>query len=188
MTLTMYNGLQQSYLLHIYDPATTTPVSPTAMTAPQRVTLKPGEVLQVQPTFQYPGEPHSALYPNYHTDDESIATVDPTTGVIEAIKPGKTTVVITAVDYNQDKTFTARVEVIVLKDDSADTDKDTDTDSDTDATADTTGAPTAGTAQDTATTSPSTGDNVAACIILCLAVGGVCVSLPCWRKKKKSKD
>ena len=188
VTLTMYNGLQQSYLLHIYDPATTTPVSPTAMTAPQRVTLKPGEVLQVQPTFQYPGEPHSALYPNYHTDDESIATVDHTTGVIEAIKPGKTTVVITAVDYNQDKTFTARVEVIVLKDDNTDTKTDEKTDTKTDTTVTQPTENSAAVKQNTATTSPGTGDNVAACIILCLAVGGVCVSLPCWRKKKKSED
>ena len=187
MTLTMYNGLQQSYLLHIYDPATTTPVSPTAMTAPQRVTLKPGEVLQVQPTFQYPGEPHSVLYPNYHTDDESIATVDPTTGVIEAIKPGKTTVVITAVDYNQDKTFTARVEVVVL-DDNTDTKTDDKTDDKTDTTVTQPTENSAAVKQNTSAVSPGTGDNVAACIILCLAVVGVCVSLPCWRKKKKSED
>ncbi|MBE6819413.1 MAG: hypothetical protein E7517_09760, partial [Ruminococcaceae bacterium] len=181
VTLTLYNGLQQSYLLHIYDSSTTSAVAPTSMTAPQRVTLKPGEVLQVLPTFHYPGEPHSDLFSSYHSEDESIATVDSAFGIIEAVKPGKTTLVITADDFREDKTYTARVEVVVLEPDSSDTDKDAD------ATADTTGAPTADTAHNTAATSPSTGDTLAAaaCILLCLATTGACASLPHRRKKKE---
>ena len=122
ITGTMYNGVSNSATLHIYDPGQTTPVDPTGITPAQtQLVLKKGEIAQIRYTVQPEGVPLTEDLALFEEDDPSIVEVGPSSGVIRALKAGKTTVTLT-IHYGEDeedtdgKAITTTCTVTVIED------------------------------------------------------------------------
>ena len=103
ITLKLFNGIERSYLLHIYDPEKTHLSSPDAMTVtPAEITLKPGEVTQIEVSFESDEMPCKIL-PSYAiSSDPSIADVD-YCGIVTAYEPGTVTLEVVANFIDEDR-------------------------------------------------------------------------------------
>ena len=122
ITFTLFNGLQKSYLLHIYDPEQTRFVPPSAMTvSPASITLKQGDVFQIETLFESEHGPCTLLAPLYSSTDDSVANVD-YLGIVTAKNPGTSTIVIEGffagdVEGEKREPLTATCEVTVTESD-----------------------------------------------------------------------
>ena len=118
ITLTLYNGLSRSLLLHIYDPDQMQIYLPNAMKhQPESVTLKPGEFCQIENLFECDDQPCLILFPHYISQDPEIADVD-YMGILTAYKPGKVIIESEAFFVSEGKDrdpLFSQIEVIVTE-------------------------------------------------------------------------
>ena len=93
ISITLYNGLSRTMLLHVYDDKKIKLVPPHTMKHdPETVTLKQGDVFQISTYFECGDEPCAILVPNFESSDPEIADIN-YMGIITALKPGKVTIV-----------------------------------------------------------------------------------------------
>ena len=99
ITVTLINGLSATLHLHVYDPDVTQRVDPESMEFEPEYRIGVGETRQILPVFLPQGTPLKPLTCAYEADDESIVTInDSEGGVITGMKPGSTTIRVTASD------------------------------------------------------------------------------------------
>ncbi len=97
ITASLKNGVTASYLLHVYDPKETTPVTPESLTAvPPALTIKEGQPEQLR----YSLAPEGCMLRSYSlsftsSDPDVAAPDDNDTGIITGLKPGKAVVTVT---------------------------------------------------------------------------------------------
>lgn len=81
---------------------------------PSEYTIKPGETIQVLPTYLPKGKYLTKNFCSYKTDNELVVEiVDAKAGVITGLKPGKATINVTARDLDWEDTFSASFQVTV---------------------------------------------------------------------------
>ena len=113
VTARMYNGLEASYTVHIYDGNEGEAIDPNGIVPGPDMTLKPGEMAQVKYTLLPQGQPIKDTYVDRSIDDESVATID-YMGVVTALKPGTATITLSITpDYETGETYTATVKLTV---------------------------------------------------------------------------
>lgn len=117
VTVSLSSGPSATLHLHVYDPQKegTKPVDAEEMKfEPSDYTIKTGETIQVLPTFLPQGKPLTRNFCSYETEDESIVEiVNSRFGVITGLKPGKTTITVTALDLMWEEVLHTSFEVTV---------------------------------------------------------------------------
>ena len=113
ITLTLYNGVSASYVLHVYDSGKVTPDKATSVVAdPKSLTLKVGETK----LLGYSILPESGVFDNFwvtYEADES-GCVETDGRIITGVKPGKATVRICLNANNKTEEFTDLCTVTVV--------------------------------------------------------------------------
>ena len=114
ITMTLYNGVSKSYILHIYNPYETETVYPESLTLqPEKIELKVGQQEQIIYSLETNGNPYGDSYAKFVSSDPEVATVD-RTGLVTAVKPGTATITFTIEFYGVDgDPMTATCEVVV---------------------------------------------------------------------------
>lgn len=103
ITATLGNGVSNSFLLHVYNPATLLEVDPTGIEAARDLTLHVGEFDQVRYTLQPEGQPLKYRVISFEADDPTVVQFDENgMGVATGLKPGTTTVTIRAESFEDD--------------------------------------------------------------------------------------
>ena len=92
---TLYNGVQASYLMHVYDPDVTPRADMTGIELDKEsITLKPGQTEQITYSPLPKNRPVEIVYDMLESSDEEVVIVG-SGGVITALKPGEATVTLT---------------------------------------------------------------------------------------------
>ena len=93
ITVTMFNGVSGSYVLHVYDSDKVSPTKASGVAAkPQELTLKVGESRQISCSILPEGGIFEDCYATYESDGSDCIQIED--GVITGVKPGKTTVTV----------------------------------------------------------------------------------------------
>lgn len=109
ITAEMYNGVKNSYLLHVYDENSVTAVTPTSMTpVSKELALDAGDTEQIRVSFGPEGKVFKWLEKSYQSSDEDVAEVS-FSGVVTAKKNGTAVIMVAAKDPDDEDPDAASV-------------------------------------------------------------------------------
>ena len=116
ITLTMYNGVSGSYVLHVYDSLKTEPTKPTGISARQQnMNLKVGKIKQIEYSILPEGGIFKDCSTRFECDDSDCIELDEMTGAVRGLKPGEATVTISLL-ADDDAEFSTTCKITVYCD------------------------------------------------------------------------
>lgn len=115
ITATLYNGVSNSFIMHVYNPNQTTPKKLKGIeTQKSSYTLEVGDMGQITYSLLPKGPINTDVSVRFFVKDNSVVEVDENCGSMVALKEGKITVTLKAFENdNDDPSFVKTVEVIV---------------------------------------------------------------------------
>ena len=96
ITCTLFNGVSESYLMHIYDKNSTPPAAPASISvSSDSLNLRQGQTSQLRYGIDTNGVPCGNYLVNFESSDPSVADVTGLTGVVTAVGEGTATITVT---------------------------------------------------------------------------------------------